>query len=49
MRFTFTETPYFTDRLVERMSDDEYARLQNFLLILPTVGDVIQGTGGYAK
>ena len=47
--FTFIETRWFTKRVTELFSDDEYARLQWRLIQLPDVGDVIPGGNGIRK
>src|SRR4051794_9173391 len=38
-----------TRRVVEVMSDDEYRKLQQALLVRPTYGALIPGTGGARK
>lgn len=43
------ETPLFTRRIVELMSDDEYKALQEALVNRPNMGLVIQGTSGLRK
>ena len=45
----FIETPVFTRRLLELLSDDEYRPLQLALLFRPEQGDLIRGTGGLRK
>jgi len=45
----FIETPIFTADVQALLSDDEYAALQQHLVILPSAGDVIAGTGGLRK
>jgi hypothetical protein len=43
------ETPVFTARVKELLSDDDYRRLQWHLARYPYAGDVIRGTGGLRK
>ena len=45
----FIESPIFTRLMQELLTDDSYARLQQFLEANPDAGDVIQGTGGLRK
>ena|SRR5688572_20521255 len=45
----FVETPVFTALLTELLSDEEYARFQQFLADHPDAGDVIHETGGLRK
>ena len=45
----FVETKLFTDRILDALSDDEYAGLQNHLSEHPDAGAIIQGTGGVRK
>ncbi|HGJ5226288.1 TPA: hypothetical protein ACJXEA_000311 [Legionella pneumophila subsp. fraseri] len=45
----FIETPIFTEDVKELLSDDEYAKFQEYLADNPLVGDVIQETGGLRK
>ncbi len=45
----FIETRLFTSRIVETMSDDEYAGLQNHLSKHPDAGSLIPGAGGVRK
>ena len=46
---TFIETKLFTSLIGKYLSDDEYAALQSMLASNPTVGDLVQGTGGVRK
>ncbi len=46
---TFLETSIFTKRIVECLTDAEYAEFQDYLMQNPEAGDVIQGTGGLRK
>ena len=48
-RMVFLETKVFTTRIVEAMSDDEYARLQCHLSQHPDAGVMIPGCGGVRK
>ena len=43
------ETPIFTKRLMDVMTDEEYRLLQMHLLNKPDAGIVIQGSGGLRK
>lgn len=45
----FIETPIFTKRLKELLSDDLYADFQRKLAEHPEMGDLIEGTGGLRK
>lgn len=45
----FIETPIFTADVQVLLSDEEYARLQEYLVGHPDAGDVIVGTGGLRK
>jgi len=45
----FIETPIFTKLVIELLSDDSYAELQQMLLLRPDAGDVIPGSGGLRK
>ncbi len=45
----FIETPIFTEDLIELLTDDEYSKFQNYRATNPTVGEVIQHTGGLRK
>ena len=46
---TFVETKLFTKLVQEYLSDDEYAVLQQSLVVNPEAGDVIPGSGGVRK
>jgi hypothetical protein len=48
-RVIFVETPAFTRRITELLEDDDYARLQCYLVEHPDVGDLMEGTGGLRK
>jgi hypothetical protein len=43
------ETPVFTRRVTDLLSDDEYAELQKVLVADPNAGDLIPGSGGLRK
>ena len=45
----FVETRVFTRLLPDLLTDDEYAQFQQFLIVDPRAGDVIEGTGGLRK
>ena len=45
----FIETPIFTADVRELLSDEAYARLQEYLVRQPDAGEVIAGTGGLRK
>src|SRR3989475_10278540 len=45
----FVETPAFTRRVQEHLSDDEYAVLQSFLAKRPDAGKIIKHSGGIRK
>lgn len=49
MKLTFIETPVFTQLVTDLLDDKDYQRMQEYLLIHPTAGDVIIGTGGCRK
>ena len=46
---TFVETKLFTELVLDYLSDDEYAALQQSLVVNPEAGDVIPGSGGVRK
>lgn len=46
---TFVETSIFTKNLAKYLQDEEYWRLQIYLMNQPDTGDIIQGTGGLRK
>ena len=46
---TFVETKLFTELMLDYLSDDEYAAMQQFLVVNPEAGDVIPGSGGIRK
>lgn len=45
----FVETSYFTKRIKQLLSDDEYAKFQHSLLQNPERGNIISGGGGLRK
>ncbi|MCS7310559.1 MAG: type II toxin-antitoxin system RelE/ParE family toxin [Armatimonadetes bacterium] len=45
----FVETAVFTKRVVEILSDEQYRRLQEALVVRPDLGKVIPGSGGLRK
>lgn len=49
MHALFKEMTAFSLRRSDYLADDEFARLQQFLLQLPDAGPIIEGTGGLRK
>jgi hypothetical protein len=49
VKFTFVETPVFTELITSLLDDKDYRSLQEYLLVCPTAGDVISGTAGCRK
>lgn len=49
MKLTFIETPVFTELVTDLLDDEDYRQMQEYLLLHPTAGDVIAGTGGCRK
>jgi mRNA-degrading endonuclease RelE of RelBE toxin-antitoxin system len=43
------ETTVFTRQVLELLSEDDYRRLQLFLVDRPDAGDLIKGSGGLRK
>jgi len=43
--FSFRETSSFTNRVVELLDDESYAKLQLYLAEFPDAGDLIKGGG----
>jgi mRNA-degrading endonuclease RelE of RelBE toxin-antitoxin system len=43
------ETPVFTRRVLEALTDDEYRELQQFITAYPGAGDIIPGSQGLRK
>ncbi len=46
---TFCETTRFSNRVAKRLADEDYARLQRYLVENPDAGAVIEGGGGIRK
>lgn len=47
--YSFKETGWFTKRVSELLTDEEYTKLQWRLIEFPDAGDVIKGSGGIRK
>jgi hypothetical protein len=45
----FIETPVFSRKICELITDDEYSEIQAELANNPKIGDLIKGTGGLRK
>jgi mRNA-degrading endonuclease RelE of RelBE toxin-antitoxin system len=45
----FVETPVFTRRVQECLDDEEYARLEGYLVERPDSGKIIKGSGSIRK
>lgn len=45
----FSETSIFTKQIVALLPDEEYRKLQRYLVLNPGAGDVIQGSAGLRK
>jgi hypothetical protein len=45
----FVETSWFTDRITDLLTDDEYRELQVALILRPELGPVMKRTGGARK
>lgn len=45
----FIETSVFTRRVIELLDDDTYAAFQKQLVVNPSAGDLIEGSGGVRK
>jgi hypothetical protein len=45
----FIETPVFTELIEDYLSDENYAELQQVLILRPDAGVVIPGSGGLRK
>ena len=45
----FIETPIFTEDVTRELSEEEYRQLQMALLLRPTQGALIKGSGGLRK
>ncbi len=46
---TFVETSIFTKEIHQYLPDNEYRLLQQDLLLRPTAGNIIKGSGGLRK
>ena len=46
---TFIETKLFTRLVQNYFTDDEYAELQNSIVVNPGAGDLVRGSGGVRK
>ena len=49
MKLIFIETPVFTGLVTALLNDEDYKQMQEFLMLYPTAGDVMPGTGGCRK
>jgi hypothetical protein len=49
LQMVIVETPTFTRRVLELLTDEAYRELQAALTIRPTLGAVISGSGGLRK
>lgn len=47
--YSFRETTWFTKKVLELLTDEEYSKLQWRLIEFPDAGDVIKGSGGIHK
>ncbi len=47
--FSFIETRLFTKLVLDYLADDDYAALQEALMVDPDAGPVIPGSGGVRK
>lgn len=47
--FSFIETKMFSRLVVEYLSDEQYAKLQEALIANPEAGELIPGSGGVRK
>jgi hypothetical protein len=45
----FIETSFFTRHITDLLDDTDYAALQRVLLLNPSLGDIIPGSGGIRK
>jgi len=46
---TFVESPLFTKQVHDYLTDDEYRVFQAFLATSPDAGDVVRGSGAFAR
>ncbi len=49
MNVIIIETAVFTRAIERLMSDEEYRKFQNYIVVNPAVGDLIPGSGGLRK
>ncbi len=49
MQAIFAELPAFAKYRADYLDDEEFRRLQQYMLKNPEAGDVIEGTGGLRK
>jgi mRNA-degrading endonuclease RelE of RelBE toxin-antitoxin system len=49
IQYSFRETPKFTKKVLDRLTDEEYQKLQIRLCEFPDSGDLIKGSGGLRK
>ena len=49
IKMIFIETPTFTKEIGKLIPDDEYKKLQLDLILRPTAGSLIKGSGGLRK
>lgn len=47
--YSFRETTWFTKRVLQLLTDEEYNKLQWRLIEFPDAGDIIKGSGGIRK
>ncbi len=47
--YSFRETNWFTKKVLEILTDEEYNKLQWRLIEFPDAGDIIKGSGGIRK
>lgn len=47
--YSFRETSWFTKRVLDLLTDEEYSKLQWRLIEFPEAGDIIKGSGGIRK
>jgi hypothetical protein len=47
--YSFKETNWFTRKVLEILTDEEYSKLQWRLIEFPDAGDIIKGSGGIRK
>lgn len=49
MRYLFIESRIFTSFVMDYLSDEEYAQMQELLCESPEAGDLVRGSGGVRK